>query len=138
MVEAVLAMAVLAMMGTALIGSYSFGFLAMGLTRENQRATQILLEKVETLRLYRWDQLLTPGFIPSSFSEAYDPQAPAGSQGAIYTGTLSIGPVPFTSDYSTNMREIDITLQWTNANNLAHTRRVTTYVAKDGLQNYVY
>ncbi len=137
-VEAVFAMAVLAMMGTALMGSYSFGFLSIDLARENQRATQILLEKVETLRLYRWDQVLTAGFIPTSFTEAYDPQAAAGSQGVTYTGTVSIGAVPFDSDYSTNMREIDITLQWTSPNNLVHTRQATTYIAKDGLQNYVY
>ena len=37
------------------------GFAATQVARENLRATQILQEKMETIRLYGWDQINVPG-----------------------------------------------------------------------------
>ena len=138
MVEVVMAAAVLAVMMAGIFNCFGYGFFASQLARENQRATQIILEKVETLRLYRWDQVTTPGFIPTSFTEAYDPQAASNVQGVTYTGSVLISAMPFTSSYSDKMRRIDVTLSWSTAGRLSHTRTLTTFVAKDGLQNYVY
>ncbi len=74
-----MAIALLGVMASGIFGSFRYGFFALQLVRENQRATQILLEKVETLRLYSWDQVNTPGFIPTNLpTEYYDPQAPTG------------------------------------------------------------
>jgi hypothetical protein len=36
------------------------------------------------------------------------------------------------------MRQFTVTLQWTNASRIPHSRTITTYVAKNGIQNYVY
>jgi type II secretory pathway pseudopilin PulG len=137
LVEVVFAMVVLAIMGAALAGSYTFGFMLMQMARENQRATQIMLEKVETLRLYRWDQVLTPGFIPTNFTEVYDPQASGSGQGVTYTGTVSIAQAPFSASYSTNMRQLVVTLQWATGN-VNRIRSLATLIARDGVQNYVY
>ena len=139
LVDVVMAIALLGVMAGGVFGSFRYGFFTLQRLRENQRATQILLEKVETLRLYSWDQVNTHGFIPSTLpSEVYDPTAPVGQQGVTYTGTVA-GPanVPFSSSYSTNMRQLTITLTWTSRN-IPHTRTITTYIAKDGIQNYVY
>jgi type II secretory pathway pseudopilin PulG len=139
MVDVVMSIALLGVMASGVFGSFRYGFFTLQRVRENQRATQILLEKVETLRLYRWDQVNTPGFIPSALpSEVYDPTAPAGQQGVTYTGTVSPPTnVPFSTSYSTNMRQLTITLKWTSRN-IPRTRTITTYIAKDGVQNYVY
>ena len=139
LVDVIMAVALLGVMAGGIFGSFRYGFFSLQLLRENQRATQILLEKVETIRLYSWDQVNTPGFIPTNLpTEYYDPQAPAGAQGVAYNGTLSAPTnVPFSTSYSANLRQLTITLNWTTGN-IPHTRRLTTYIAKDGLQNYVY
>jgi type II secretory pathway pseudopilin PulG len=139
LLDVVLAIAVLGVMASGIFGSFRYGFFLLQLLRENERATQILLEKVETVRLYSWDQVNTPNFIPSNLPlEDYDPQAPVGSRGVTYYVAVSApASVPFSSSYSTNMRQLTVTLNWTTRN-IPHTRSLTTYIAKDGIQNYVY
>lgn len=114
------------------------GFFILGRARENQRATQIILEKVETIRLYSWFQVNSNGFIPTTFTQPYDPQANQGSKGIIYRGTFEISPFPHSTSYSPKMRQVTVTLRWTSERNLQRSRTFVTYIAKDGLQNYVY
>ena len=141
LVELLVAISVLIVVAAGVLGAFKYGFFAMSMVRENQRATQIMLAKLETIRLYRWDQVvLSNGFIPATFTEVYDPQATSGKQGATYTGFVSISncPAPIsTKSYATNMRACTITLNWNTAN-ISRSRSVTTYIAKDGIQNYVY
>jgi type II secretory pathway pseudopilin PulG len=112
LVDVVMAIALLGVMASGIFGSFRYGLFTLQLVRENQRATQILLEKVETLRLYRWDQVNTPGFIPTNLPlEDYDPQAPADQKGVTYYGTVTAPTnVPFSASYSTNLRQVTITL----------------------------
>ncbi|PWU21290.1 MAG: hypothetical protein C5B50_02060 [Verrucomicrobia bacterium] len=138
LVEVVIAATVLAIMIAGVLNSFGYGFMASQLARENQRATQVMLEKVETLRLYSWSQINSNGFVPTSWTEAYDNTAVPGQQGCTYTGTVNIASVPFTTSYSSNMRQVTVTLNWTTRGRLPHTRSITTYVSKDGLQNYVW
>jgi prepilin-type N-terminal cleavage/methylation domain-containing protein len=138
LVEVVMAIALLGVMASGIFGSFRYGFFTLQLARENLRATQILLEKVETLRLYSWDQVNTTNFIPANLPpECYDPQAPTGARGTIYNGTVTVAPCTNGSSYSANLRLVTVTLNWTNRD-IPHTRSLTTYIAKDGLQNYVY
>jgi len=137
LVEVVLATFILALMATAVIGSINYGMMMMRLARENARATQILVEKTEALRLYKWEQVIG-GFLPANFTAPYDPQAGTNNQGVTYTGQMSVSNVPFSTSYSTNVRQCTITLQWDTAGKIHHNREVTTYVTRDGLQNYVY
>ena|SRR5688572_22517652 len=137
LVEVIIASGIFAIMAGALIGTYNCGFFIMQSVRENQRATQILMEKVETIRLYSWTQLNTTNFIPSSFADDYDPQSPIGSRGVRYTGQITVFPVSFSTTYSTNMRQVEVLLTW-SSRNIPHTRKASTFVAKDGIQNYVY
>ncbi len=114
------------------------GFFSMGRVRENQRATQIILEKLETIRLYSWSQINSNGFIPASFSQTFDPQADGGGKGITYHGSFAIAPFPHASSYSDDMRQVTVTLRWVSERNLQRTRSFVTYIAKDGVQNYVY
>ncbi len=141
LIEVVMASAVIATLGAGIISSINYGLFAMRITRENQRATQVMLERLESIRLYNWDQVTNAGFVPTSFTEAYDPSAPTNAQGIIYYGTMTVDSPVFSSaspSYAPMMRQFTVTLQWTNAGILPHTRTFTTYVAKDGMQNYVY
>jgi len=137
LVEVTISLGVIGTIAGAMLTGITGGFFTMKMARENLRATQIMLEKVETIRLYTWDQINTGGFIPATFTNRYDPNA-TNSQGLTYFGRMSIDPVPFnTVSYSTNMKQITVTLNWTTGQ-LPRTRSFTTYVAKNGLQTYIY
>lgn len=138
LVEVVMSTAILAIVAGGLMGAFAHSFKVMQLARDNQRATQILVEKVETIRLYSWDQVNSNGFIPSTFSAVYDPQAKPGFQGTVYAGNLTVTNVPYSASYSTNLRQLIVALRWTNAGGLPHFRNLSTVIARDGLQNYVY
>ena len=131
-----------AIVGTVFISLYTgmaTGFTSIRDSQENLRATQIMLEKFETLRLYNWEQINTAGFIPSTFTTTYAPTE--GSQGITYAGRVTISQPAITDVYSSDMRAVTITLSWRSAGNgtsLTHNRTFTSYVAKYGIQNYVY
>ena len=139
--EVVMATAIVAILGGGVVSSINYGLFVMRIARENQRATQVMVERLESIRLYNWDQVIAGNFIPTSFTENYDPSAITNGQGVTYYGTLTVGPAVFsgaTPAYSANMREFTVTLQWTNASRVPHFRTLSTYVAKNGIQNYVY
>lgn len=138
LIEVVLATFILAIMGAAIASSINYGMFMLRLARENARATQVLIEKSEALRLYNWDQIVySNGFIPATFPAVYDPQD-TNHQGVVYNGAISISNVPFAASYATNLRQCTITLQWVTAGKINHNRSLTTYIARQGLQNYVY
>src|ERR1043165_9893616 len=109
--EVLAAVTVLAICAVGLMGAMANGFRTIQFARENQRATQILMEETEMVRLYTWDQVNTPGFIPSNYQAAYDPQQSNGG-GLYYNVTISITAVPFTASYASNMKQLTITLDW--------------------------
>ena len=137
LVDVVMSVAIIAIMCAGLVGSLTYGFFTMGVTRENQRATQILLETTETIRLYNWDQVNSNGFIPPTFVSVYDPQAPVGQQGITYYGSISTNQPSVGATINSNMMSMTVALNWTNRG-ISHHRTNVTYIAKDGLQNYVY
>jgi len=120
-------------LGSAFSG-FSFGFTVLETERENLRATQLLQEKMETIRLYSWDQVNTPGFMPGTFQAAMNPTA--SNAPAFFFGTIVITNAPLTESYSTNLRQVGIELTWNSAGE--HRRKMTTFVSRYGLQNYVY
>jgi type II secretory pathway pseudopilin PulG len=135
--EATMAMAVVGICSLALFSGLTSGFFNIQLARENLRATQIMLEKTETLRLYNWDQINTAGFVPTNFAAQYDPNAPDGSQGLTYNGTLTIGPAPLSTSYSNDVRLVVVTVTW-RTGGINRNREFNTYVARNGLQTYIY
>jgi prepilin-type N-terminal cleavage/methylation domain-containing protein len=138
LIEVMIAVGVIGIVAAAIIATFNGGFFMMGLARENQRATQVILEKVETIRLYSWSQVNSNGFIPSTFTDYYDPQAISGTRGIAYSGTLEITNFPYATSYQSNMRQLNVTVSWSGSGNIRRTRHLSTYIAKDGVQNYVY
>lgn len=132
-----------AVMGTVFVSLYTgmaSGFQAIRNSRENTRATQIMLEKFETIRLYNWDQINDPAFIPNYFTAKFFPNTTQSTNvgtGITYTGRVEIRPVSFADAYGTDMRSVTITLNWTS-DGVPHNRVFTSFVAKYGIQNYVY
>jgi len=137
LVEVVIAMVVVGVCVIALLSGISSGMLTVQMARENMRATQILVERTETLRLYSWDQLNATNFIETNFIAKYDPNNTNGAQGLSYAGTLAIESVPMATAYSNEMKQITVSLNWTTVG-INRNRSFTTFVARNGLQSYIY
>lgn len=141
LIEVIFATVIIAVAGAGVIGSINYGLFIMQLARENARATQIMLEKLESVRLYNWSEVTSNGYVPLNFTDYYDPDGGVNAHGAVYTGTLSVSNATFsgsTPSYSTNLRQFTVTVSWSTGGRVNHNRSLSTYVAKDGVQNYVY
>jgi prepilin-type N-terminal cleavage/methylation domain-containing protein len=139
MIELLVAMAVLGIMFISLYSGFSAGFAIIQLARENLRATQILQEKMETIRLYTWDQINTAGFIPTTFKENFYAVGTNtnNAAGLIYTGSVTIAQAPLVASYSNDLKSVNIRVRWASAG-VERTREMTTLVTRNGLQNYIY
>jgi hypothetical protein len=136
MVEVTVGMGVLGAVVGAMLSGITTGTFTMRMARENLRATQIMLEKVETIRLYSWQQITTAGFIPATFQATYDPQG-TPSVGLTYQGTMTINDAPISSSYSNDMKVVTVHLSW-QTGSLQRDREFTSYIARNGLQDYIY
>ncbi|MBI5387050.1 MAG: hypothetical protein HZA90_20455 [Verrucomicrobia bacterium] len=135
-IEVVFAMGISSMMFLALYEGLSSGFAIIKLARENTRATQIMIEKMETIRLYSWDQINSNGFIPSSFVVAYYPMG-GSNCGTLYTGSVTVADANIGTTYNDEMRKVSVQLKWVTGK-LPRNRGISTYVSRYGLQNYIY
>lgn len=145
LIEVVIGVAIVGITFVSLYAGMSGGFAVTELSRENLRATQIILERLEGIRLYNWNQLcysnsVYPGYLPTKFTNYYYPLATNGeSKGIMYVGTMTVtnaSLVPAAS-YGDSMRKVIVSVTWTNGG-VARTRTMSTYASKNGLQNYVY
>jgi Tfp pilus assembly protein PilV len=141
LMEVVMATGIIAITGGGVISSVNYGLCVMRIARENQRATQVMLEKLEAIRLYNWTQVTNDNFIPDTFTAPYDPTANGSAQGTTYYGTMSVTAPTFIGtapNYAASLRQFNVSLSWTNLGGIRHTRSLSTYVAQNGVQNYVY
>ena len=137
LIEATVGMGIVGTTIATLFSGFTTGFFTMQMARENLRATQIMLERVETIRLYSWEQVTDPTYITPTFSAPYDPESPSGQQGLVYTGTLRIVPTDIPSSYASDMRKVIVTVNW-KTGHLQRTREFTSYISRFGMQDYVY
>ena len=131
----------------ALFSAFGAGFLTIRMARENLRATQIMLEKVETIRLYSWPQVTNnTGFIPTTFTNKYDPVGQTGNEGLHYYGTLIItnvnpaqmgGMGDVAPKYTNDLRMVIVRLNW-KTGDLVRTREFRSFISRCGLQDYVF
>lgn len=145
LVEACVGAMIVLVVFVSLYAGISTCFHATRAVRENLRATQIMLERMEGIRLYNWNQLAFSNWIPTFFTNYYYPLTNRGeSPGIPYVGRFTVANVPFPSpapSYANDMRLVTVQIWWTNivgTNQLVRTRQMQTYVSRMGLQNYVY
>jgi type II secretory pathway pseudopilin PulG len=139
LVECVVGLLVAAVMLTALYSSFIFAYGALKLDREDLRATQILLQRMETLRLTSFSAIQG-----GTLTEYYDPNGQTNSSyGAAYTVTIATN-APTSADmpvqpvyYMNKMLKVTATATWTNANKVC-TRSLQTYASQAGMQSYIY
>lgn len=136
--EVLVAVLLLGTMVVSLYGGFSASFAVLRSSRDEARATQILLRRLETLRLCAWSQLAN-----LTSQERFDPLASDPSAGGtVYGVTVSTNTpdsVPDGAPYKQDMRLVTVTVLWTNFSGdtpVVHSRQMQTHVARYGLQNY--
>src|SRR5437016_5168928 len=101
--EVMVAVGIMSTMVVGLYLGFSQGFGVVQVARENLRATQILQEKMETIRLFSWNDIQTAAS-SYSFTNYFYPIATSGSKGVAYSGTRTIANAPVTESYSSDLK----------------------------------
>jgi len=139
LMEVVVAVLVLTTISTAFYLGLSTCFSVLKTSREEIRATQIMMQKLEAVRLCTWSELTN-----FSFREPYDPTAVSTNSGGVYfygTVTKGAAALPAAASYSNNMCAVTVSLTWTNNASTApraYTRQMQTHYARYGLQSYIW
>src|SRR5579862_5240920 len=81
--EVMISVCILAVATVSLYAGFGTGFMLVDSARQELRATQILTQKAEAIRLCTWSSLSN---CPISFSERYDPRT---SSGTLFVGTVT-------------------------------------------------
>ena len=120
------------------VGGISSGFSVLSAARENLRATQVMVEKLETIRLYNWDQLnnLNSFTMQTNFTEYYNYKDT--NYGLTYQMALAIENTGLTETYAPQMRKITVTVNWTSLSGTPRNRSMTTFYTQNGLQAYAF
>ncbi len=128
LVEVVVASLVLGLVFVSSIATLTYGYKLLENARFNTLASQVIQSEIETLRLNNWTQLSA---LPSSQSIAISSDmANAGFNR--FSGWRVVAPV------RTGTKFIVVGVQWTAISGQVHSRRYTTYMSKDGLNDYYY
>lgn len=152
LIEVMVSVFVIAIAVSSIFLAMNMGFSMTAASRENLRATQIMLDKMEGVRLYDWAEVTNTSFLNPTFTSWFYEtnnigQANAQGYGVQYDGVVQVAPVPASmanNYYSSNMVQVTVTVHWTSAGNgwsygsNYHTRSMATYVAMNGMQNYIY
>jgi hypothetical protein len=135
--EVMVGTAMFAVMAVSLYGGISFGFSNITLARQNLRATQIALEKMEITRMYSWDQVNSNGFVPTTFTAPFFPSTGSDTNGGlVYYGTTIITNVDRSTSYSNDMRHVKVSLTWTNRS-VRQELEMSTFISQYGMQRYI-
>jgi Tfp pilus assembly protein PilW len=132
LVEIMVAGCILSMSVISLYSAYSFGFSLIRLSQENVRADQILVQKLETLRVYPWAQTdPCAGIIPKTFPAQF--LTGAAACGVLYQGTIDITAAPVGESYSNTLRQVTVGVSWVSGG-VTRSRSMTTFVSQYGIQ----
>jgi prepilin-type N-terminal cleavage/methylation domain-containing protein len=133
--ELLVATTILAIIGVSLYMGVVAGFALVKWTQENSRATQILTEKSEEFRLFRWADI-TNNVFPTNFQVPFNPDTNSQNVGFMYWGTVTISDPPLsTESYASQVKMVTISLSWTNGL-VPRTRELKLLVSRDGLHNF--
>src|SRR4051794_29257962 len=115
LIEIVVATLLAAIMVPTLYAGLGFGFSMLQAARENLRATQILVQRMEAVRLSSFKAIQDPAFYPTNATEYFCPSDQTnGHGGTVYTITYNCapGPASLPPSYRTNMMLITVTATW--------------------------
>lgn len=140
LVEVMIGAGLLGIMSVSLFAGFAFAFAEIRLAQENVRATQILEERMEVVRLLNWDQVVKlPGYIPTAFTAPFysDNSTNPAAGATSYTGRVLVTNAPLTETYANDVRMIQIQVSWPSGK-IIRQRQMTTFVSQYGMQKYLY
>ena len=160
--ELLVSVALVSVVVVSLYAGIVQGMVIVDVGRDNMRATQLMVNTMEIVRLYNWDQINSNGYIPTNFVTELYPTNSARTAVPIIEEqeliqeeirlieevakenpnrmcevNIAITTPNLGTAYQTNMRQIDITVKWTNQN-VVRTRTMSSFIAEEGIQKYVY
>jgi type II secretory pathway pseudopilin PulG len=142
LVEIVVGIGLMGIMMATLFAGLASGFGIVNTARQDLRATQILTQKTEAVRLCTWSEL---NGLPSTFQDYYYTSGSTNSAPNVtYYGTISVGPascISSSASYYSKIELVTISLVWTNylsSHPIVHNRSMQTLVSYNGLVNYIY
>ena len=136
LMEVMLAVVIVGVEFVSLYVAISQGFAVVQSARENLRATQIMQEQVEIIRVLDWDKVTTTPS-PWNFNASFYP-AGGTNVGIVYTGKIAVSDAPVPAVYAADVRLVVVSLSWTNGANarISRNRELRTLVSRYGLHNY--
>jgi hypothetical protein len=132
--ETLFAIVLVSVLFVTIYGAINGSISLVRFCQENERVTQVLSDKLDTIRLYNWTQLTNTGFIPTTFTAPLDALSTNTSRQC--TGTIAIASAPVAGKYKPDVMEVTVQVKWTSGSR-PQSRSMTTYVAKYGLQDYI-
>jgi len=139
LMETVVAMLSAGVMLPGLFTGLAYAFSSVQAARDELRATQIVVQRMEAIRLAPYKSLQDPVAYPATSTEYYSPSLKASGQGGTtYTVnyTWTNAPTTLPPSYRTNMMLVTINASW-KSGNVQRTRSMQSYVARYGIQRYV-
>ena len=141
LLEATIGMALLGLVFMAMYSGLVTTTFSVQLSRENLRATQLMAEKLDTIRLYGWKKIVEdPFYVRWNDVPVYpDDPSKAGNDATprVFRGEIVVEAAPITEAYAVDMRMITVRVMWATGK-LNRTRSMSTMVSKYGLYKYVY
>lgn len=138
--ETIVAVAVFAIMFASFFGGLSMSISTVQSARETVRATQIMSEQMDTIRLKSWDDILklnNTNYFPK-FNPISSNVVNAGAAGLTYTAQVFVVNAPINNgeSYATNVKQVTVQLTW-RSRNLLHKTEMMTFFSQYGMQNYI-
>lgn len=115
------------------------GFAIVTVTREDLRASQIMLKTMEAVRLSSFSQLTDPTKYPPSFTEYYCEKYKTNGQGGVLytvTYTAASSPSVLPPSYRGNVLKVTVGVSWVSGN-VTRSRSMDTFVSRHGVQSYI-
>jgi prepilin-type N-terminal cleavage/methylation domain-containing protein len=136
LLEVMIGVVLMGIMFVSLYVGFTSGFAIIQLARENLRATQILQEKTETLRLLTWEQLSE---METEMSEPFYSVESNLESGLTYNLRVTIPSQSPVTDavYAPDIRLVRVEARWTSGGS-ERRRSMTTYASRHGLHRYRY
>ena len=133
LVEVLFSVVIVGVLVVALYSALASAIPMVRSCQENERVTQILTEKLDTIRLYNWNQIRGP-FVQTNFVIGIEPLLTNSTP--YYTGTISIVTAPIPEGYRANLLQVTVKVDWVSGKR-PQSQSMVTYVAKYGLQTYI-
>jgi len=134
LIEVLMAIGIIGIVSVSLYAGLAMSFNSVQNSRLELRATHILTEKLEAIRLFNWEQVNDKDFIPKNFTEKYQPSE---SQSVVYQGKVTLSDASVSGAYAGTMKKVVAEIEWVSSAGKCE-KRMETFISQYGIQNYLY